>query len=59
MQDFYLESAPAVHVVRANVIPLDYNGLVRVNVVLQNASSSDVDARLLLRVFHADAGSTG
>lgn len=57
IQDFYLESSPAVHIVRSDVIPMDYNGTVRVNVVAQNASGANAAVRVELRAFHADAES--
>ncbi|MCC6157905.1 MAG: hypothetical protein IT350_07615 [Deltaproteobacteria bacterium] len=59
VHDLYLESAPAVHVVRANVIPLDDNGHVRVDLVVQNASADAAAFTARLRVFHADPDAPG
>jgi beta-glucuronidase len=54
IQDIYLDSAPALHVVRTNIYPRDYNGTLEVQVVVANDTDSPASAAVELQPFHAD-----
>lgn len=57
IQDIYLDSAPPVHVVRAHIVPLDYNGNMVANVVVANDGDAAQAVTVDVDVFHADADS--
>jgi beta-galactosidase len=59
IQEAYLESQPAVRVVRADIVPMSLDGTVSVRVVLSNASPRAVHGALGLRFFHADPAAPG
>lgn len=57
IQDIALEAAPSFRVVRADVVPLDTNGKIRVSAVLHNASGESLKGELKLQVRKADGKS--
>jgi len=57
IQDFYLESALPVHVVRTDVIPRDYNGALQVRTVVANDAEDDLEIEVAIAPYHADADS--
>ena len=59
VQSMYLESSPAVHVVRTMVTPLDYNGNVSIKVVVANDSAQNQEATVNLEIYHADPEAPG
>jgi len=59
VQDVYLEAAPAVHVVRGDVIPENQEGDLRVSVVLENRSGAAAPVNVRLRVFSLDRAHPG
>jgi beta-glucuronidase len=59
VQDLYLESAPAIEIVRASVVPTDYNGRIAVQVVVRNRTGEDRDLAVAVAAFHADRNAPG
>jgi beta-galactosidase len=59
VQDVYLEAAPFVNVVRADVIPKDISGNLDVSVVIENNSANLQGLTVRLRVFELDRNSAG
>ena len=59
IQDVYLEAAPNVNVVRADVIPEDVSGNLDVSVVIENNSSTMQGLTTRLRVFELNRNSAG
>ncbi|MBZ0274417.1 hypothetical protein K8I61_20465 [bacterium] len=54
LQDIYLESLPAVHIVRADVRPVGRRGLIDVRIVVANSGANAVDARVGIEALIAD-----
>jgi beta-galactosidase len=59
VQDVYLEAAPSVNVVRADVIPRDISGDLDVSVIIENNSSTLHDLTARLRVFEINRNTPG
>ena len=59
IQDVYLEAAPNVNVVRADVIPNDVSGNLDVSVVIENNSTTIQGLNVRLRVFELNRNSAG
>jgi beta-glucuronidase len=57
IQDLYIEVASLIHVVRADIVPLDIDGRLRCNVVLDNRGSKLRHACLEGTIYEADAAS--
>ncbi|EFM10094.1 glycoside hydrolase family 2 sugar binding [Paenibacillus curdlanolyticus YK9] len=54
IQDLYLEAANAVHLVRADVVPLDTAGKLSIRVVVSNQGSADCSGMVEGVIFEAD-----
>ena len=59
IQDVYLEAAPNLNVVRADVIPRDVSGNLDVSVVMENNSAKLQGLTVRLRVFELNRNSAG
>ncbi len=59
IQDLYLESMPAVHVVRTNIVPVDYNGSLHLEVVVANDLATDEEVSVDLTAYRADPAAAG
>jgi beta-galactosidase len=54
VQEVYIEVLPVVHVVRADVVPLDTDGRLRVTVVLANRGGKPQGVQLCGRLYEGD-----
>ncbi|MGE5598212.1 MAG: glycoside hydrolase family 2 protein, partial [Bacteroidota bacterium] len=59
IQDVFLESLPAVHVVRGDVRPLSPDGSVEVRLILANSGAVEVTVDISLAFLEIDPGSPG
>ncbi|NLH47569.1 MAG: glycoside hydrolase family 2 [Myxococcales bacterium] len=59
IQDLYLESAPPLQVVRADIIPRDYNGTLDVKVVVENKTAAAQSVTVSLQPYHVDPTAPG
>jgi beta-glucuronidase len=57
IQDLYIEVASKVHVVRADIVPLDIDGKLRCTVVVENRSAKPCHVWLEGTIYEADAAS--
>lgn len=56
VQDVYLEAAPAINIVRADVIPKNVGGDLDVSVVVENNNTGSSNLSLRLSVYNLDSG---